>query len=276
MKNNLNKKQLIEVLLQWDSVNTSKLIEYFSISRNTAQLAIDDYKKEFSDFLEYDASHKCYFASELFQPHCTEGSISEYNQYAQSLSSNGKILAVESIVPPARNINPKLIRRIIRACNKAHRIEIGYYSMDSGSMESRIICPHTIINDGVRWHVRAYCEKNREFRDFVLSRFRDEVEEVPYPESTNLKQHDELWNTYYDLEIIANPKLDALKRKFIEYDFMMEQGVRILKTRAALIKYVIQQLNLKENEDDPSVHQIVLKESNWDLIRPHLYERDRK
>lgn len=28
----------------------------------------------------------------------------------------------------------------------------------------------------MRWHVRAYCEKNGDYRDFVLSRFRGEPE----------------------------------------------------------------------------------------------------
>lgn len=38
--------------------------------------------------------------------------------------------------------------------------------------ETRLIAPHTLIYTGMRWHVRAYCERNRDYRDFVLSRFR--------------------------------------------------------------------------------------------------------
>lgn len=39
-------------------------------------------------------------------------------------------------------------------------------------VEIRLIAPHTLIYTGMRWHVRACCEKNRQYRDFVLSRLR--------------------------------------------------------------------------------------------------------
>lgn len=35
-----------------------------------------------------------------------------------------------------------------------------------------MISPHILIYTSMRWHVRAYCEKNRTYRDFVSSRFR--------------------------------------------------------------------------------------------------------
>lgn len=38
--------------------------------------------------------------------------------------------------------------------------------------EIRLIAPHTLVYSGMRWHVRAYCDKNHDYRDFVLSRFR--------------------------------------------------------------------------------------------------------
>ena len=46
-------------------------------------------------------------------------------------------------------------------------------SFTTPDAETRLIAPHTLIYTGMRWHVRAYCEKNRDYRDFVLSRFRD-------------------------------------------------------------------------------------------------------
>ena len=39
--------------------------------------------------------------------------------------------------------------------------------------QTRLIVPHTLVDSGMRWPVRAYCEKNR---DFVLSRLRGEPE----------------------------------------------------------------------------------------------------
>ena len=44
------------------------------------------------------------------------------------------------------------------------------------NVEIRLIAPHTLVYTGMRWHVRAYCEKNGQYRDFVLSRLRGEPE----------------------------------------------------------------------------------------------------
>jgi predicted DNA-binding transcriptional regulator YafY len=33
--------------------------------------------------------------------------------------------------------------------------------------------PHALGHNGARWHVRAWCERNTDFRDFTLSRIAE-------------------------------------------------------------------------------------------------------
>ena len=73
-------------------------------------------------------------------------------------------------------MRPEALRPLLKACREGLRLECEYVSFTTPDRETRLIAPHTLIFTGMRWHVRAYCEKSRDYRDFVLSRFRGEPE----------------------------------------------------------------------------------------------------
>jgi len=53
--------------------------------------------------------------------------------------------------------------------------------------------PHALGHNGARWHVRAWCEKNGDFRDFTLSR----IAEVEWSrESAELPEPDKDWEQW--------------------------------------------------------------------------------
>ena len=129
-----------------------------------------------------------------FQP-CAEG-------YRLSLTILGDRL------PPARQsaegslagcltfcrwLSGTMLRPILLACREGLRLESEYVSLANPEVEIRVMAPHTLVFTGMRWHVRAYCEKNREYRDFVLSRFRGEPDLMD--ESEHIREQDEAWNT---------------------------------------------------------------------------------
>lgn len=78
----------------------------------------------------------------------------------------------EVLQVPDRTVRPELLRPLLRACRDGLRLECEHVSFATPDAEIRLITPHTLIYTGMRWHVRAYCEKNKDYRDFVLSRFR--------------------------------------------------------------------------------------------------------
>lgn len=96
-----------------------------------------------------------------------------------------------------------------QAARTQKRVEISYVSLANPVAETRIIAPHTLVCTPLRWHVRAYCEKNHAFRDFVLSRFR-EVNGM-LDESPMTVAQDEQWQHKVNLILCPDPRLNLLQ-----------------------------------------------------------------
>jgi predicted DNA-binding transcriptional regulator YafY len=261
------KYQFIEVVLQWEGgVTTSKLQDYFDIaSRTTAYNLIKAYRKEFPEnLLHYDPKAKSHQPSKQFKPHYTQGTLEEYLSFFGE-SPNHTYL--DLIPTPIRNINIELVRQIIQACRQQKRLDIEYYSLSSGDFEGRIISPHTLVNDGIRWHVRAYCEKNQAYRDFVLSRFMGTPEEEGKAQFT--AEHDQDWNTWLTVTLQPDPRLTKESQRAIELDYLMENGKKDIPCRAALVKYLLQKLRLDNYHHNPKGQQIIVDSDCWEALKPH-------
>lgn len=133
-----------------------------------------------------------------------------------------------------------------------------------------MIAPHTLIYTGMRWHVRAYCEKNKDYRDFVLSRFRGLPELMDDP-SSNGRDQDEGWSTQVAVVIEPDSRLKPEQKLIIETDYGMRKGQLVIETRGALVQYVLQRYQI----DPTKVHakataqQIVV--ANLDELQLWLY-----
>ena len=108
----------------------------------------------------------------------------------------------------------------------------------------------------------GWCEKNQAYRDFVLSRFRGE------PEIMDQSEHgiegDTEWNLKITIRIAADPRLTVAQREVVEVDYGMQNGVLEIPTRARLVTYVLQLLNIKPATiaDDPTAQQIVVQNAS--------------
>src|SRR5690625_5587511 len=78
------------------------------------------------------------------------------------------------------------MRGLVTAIRTQQRLEVDYVSLSNPNRQGRIIVPHTFVSTGLRWHLRAWCEKSQSYRDFVLSRFRGEPELLGDRKSTRL------------------------------------------------------------------------------------------
>ena len=61
-----------------------------------------------------------------------------------------------------------------RAVHQECPLGIEYHSISSGRTEREIV-PFALIDNGLRWHVRAFDRKSQEFWDFVITRIRRPV-----------------------------------------------------------------------------------------------------
>ena len=267
----------IELIALWEGqLTTRQLCETFGIGRQQANKDLSSYRRALTQGdLIYDASAKHYLPSSNFKPILTQGLASEYLQLAAQQSDVQRILghlpvaaaAVEVVTAPSRELPPSLLRPIIQAITDCRRIDVDYVSLNNPDREGRIVVPHTLVWTGYRWHVRAWCEKNQDFRDFVLSRFRGEADLMDSSERNASEDND--WQQRVTLQVEPDPRLRADQREVIAHDYIMENGRQLLTTRAKLAPYLLQLLNVNTGPllDDPRAQQLVLSNQeslqNW-------------
>ena len=191
------------------------------------------------------------------------------DEYLHLMARNNELLNVfeslaldvanaEVLTHPVRQVRPEVLRPLMRAARQQKRLDVDYVSVNHPDREGRIIVPHTVVYTGLRWHVRGWCEKNQAYRDFVLSRFRGE------PEIMDQSEHgiegDTEWNLKITIRIAADQRLTVAQREVVEVDYGMQNGVLEIPTRARLVTYVLQLLNIKPAAiaDDPTAQQIVV------------------
>ena len=228
--------------------------------------------------LTYDKKIKGYVPSKVFKPRFIDDSANAYlhllNQtHSRAPHVEGLALAYAHTLVlevPDRTIRPEVLRPLLKACRDSEVIAVEYVSLANPAPEIRLIAPHTLIYTGMRWHVRAYCEKNREYRDFVLSRLRGEPEFERKTE--NLIASDDDWNTEVEVIIEPDSRLKPEQKAIIEADFGMQDGTLVIPTRRALVKYVLQRFQIDPKKLDPkaAAQQIVVK--NLEALKPWLYE----
>lgn len=268
----------IELIALWEGrLTTRQLCETFGIGRQQANKDLTSYRRGLTrGDLVYDAVAKYYSPSEDFAPTLTQGLASEYLQMAAQQSDVQQILGdlpvasanVEVIAAPLREVPASLLRPIIRAMAESRRIDVDYVSLNNPDREGRIIVPHTLVWTGYRWHVRAWCEKNLDFRDFVLSRFRGDADLMDASDHT--EADDQAWHTHVTLEITPDNRLTPDQQEVIAHDYGMTNGQLKLTVRAKLAPYLLQLLNLNVGKqlEDARAQQIVL--ANYDEISPWL------
>jgi predicted DNA-binding transcriptional regulator YafY len=258
----------IELVLLWEGrLTTKQLCDTFSIGRQQANKDLSNYRRaQVKNALRYDPVEKHYVLSPDFSPRLTRGLASEYLQLIAQDSDIQKMLGqlplsdtrVELVAAPNRELPPQLLRPIIQAMRNQERIEVDYVSLNNPDREGRIIAPHTLVWTGYRWHVRAWCEKNRDFRDFVLSRFRGDAELLGSSEHNATTDLD--WQEMVTLEIVPDPRLSSAQQEVVSHDYSMQNNALCLTVRAKLARYLLQLLNIKtvEIDEDPRAQQLIL------------------
>ena len=153
-----------------------------------------------------------------------------------------------------RLVHPKteIISAIMRAIYLNSAIRCEYESLSSGTTKRELI-PHAIVNNGHRWHVRAYDRKSKEFRDFVCTRFKRVELLVAEPKNKELADADSTWNTLCELQLVPHPNL--IHSKAIEMDYGMKKGMLEIEVRAALASYLLRQWNVDCGET-PNGHSL--------------------
>jgi len=273
--------RFIEIISLWEGrLTTRHLCDTFGIGRQQASKDINAYLRGVGHGnLMYDKYLKGYRPTPDFEPRLTSGIADEYLHLAarnaelshvfESLSIELRNIEVLSI--PVRDVRPAVLRPLLQAARLAQRMEVDYVSISNPDREGRIIVPHTLIFTGLRWHVRAWCEKNQGYRDFVLSRFRGEPELLGNSDKTCAD--DAHWHTRVTLELIPDPRLTAAQQDVVMQDYGMRNGVLAIPTRGTLVPYVLQRLNVDVNSDRAAPESQQLALCNRNSVAKWLFPR---
>ncbi len=126
---------------------------------------------------------------------------------------------------------------VTRAIYRRQILEVSYVSLSSGNTRRQIV-PHALVDNGQRWHVRAYDRNNSRFSDFVITRLLKAVAiDAGNPARHERADADEQWNRTVELVLIPHPKLKH--KAAIEADYRMRAGVLKIRCRAAVAGYAL-------------------------------------
>ncbi len=175
---------------------------------------------------------------------------------------------MESLPLPSRLPNKTALAQILRATYGHNKLRVSYHSLtDRDSTQQRILEPHSLVNTGLRWHIRAYSEDTCDFRDFVLSRFA-EAKCLPELAESSM-QYDDDWVEKMNLQLAPHPGLEQQKRLNLLIDFGASEDLIEIEVRRSLIAYLLQRLMVDTTADqsmNPNAYQLVLL--NRDEIEP--------
>ena len=211
--------------------------------------------------LEYDKYQKTYRATAKFRPAVGRDDAQLFLSQLAALSIGTPMPSAsllrwrppfEIARVPVRPIAARTLRHVLWAIRDAEELKVLYQSMRRPAPTSRWIAPHALAFDGLRWHVRAWCHENADFRDFVISR----IQRVQGSRETAVKPAtDTWWHTFVDIIVRPRAELTAAQRIGVEADLGMTSGRLTINCRKALAFYLLRELRLERPSHDPPAVQ---------------------
>ena len=170
--------------------------------------------------------------------------------------------AVESLSAPKLDE----LAIVTRAIYRKQVLVVTYVSLSSGRTDRHIV-PHALVDNGQRWHVRAYDRANARFSDFVITR----IARASVLEGTAIGDHespaaDEQWNRMVDLRLIPHPNI--AHKGAVEADYGMRSGTLPVRCRAAVAGYALRRWGVDCSRNlDLSAGEFQLALANRDVLR---------
>lgn len=222
------------------------LVDRFSIAAAQATKDFTMYRELAPGNIEYDQKLKLHKRGEAFAP------LFDYD-VARTLATisqgygdgfTGKVKPPLACEAPYHLNKPSLsiVAKVTEAIHKGKVLSITYVSLSSGETMREIV-PHSLVDNGLRWHVRGFNRKHSEFRDFVLTRIKAAVvlDDSTLSE-TELETQDRQWNRFVELELVPHPRIQHSEA--IELDYGMVNGVMKVEVRAAVAGYLLRRWNV--------------------------------
>lgn len=231
--------RFIEFLLLFKGqCSRADLVKRFGISEPAGTKDFSEYSDRCPENLRYDVRAKRYVIGDKFDPafeHSGEAALRYLSGMQNGIlgKTRKQTISAEFRVSLRKSIDWVTVAPVTRAIAQRRVIGCEYTSMSSGS-KKRILSPHSIIHDGIRWHFRAYEHEKGRHQDYNFNRVS----------GTNLcgdeyvdASEDTAWNTKVNLQFIVHP--NNPEPRSIEQEYEMVNGVMNLELRCALVGYYL-------------------------------------
>lgn len=241
------------------SVSRNDLVNRFGIKAAAATRDIALYKELAPNNLCYDTKAKTYIEADPFTP------LFDYPP-SQALSAlchglgDDHVLETTGLISaesPTHLNSPKLnvLAEVTKAIHQKKSLHIDYRSLSSGHSKREII-PFALVDNGLRWHVRAFDRNREHFTDFVINRIsQPKILNMVVPKNQT-KDADIQWNRIIDMHIVPHPRLKHPET--IEAEYAMTDGMLKVQVRAAVAGYVLRRWNVdcsnNHSLDGPEIH----------------------
>jgi hypothetical protein len=231
-------------------VTRSEIVSHFELGLAAATRDLKFYKENAPDNMAYDNVEKKYFITTQFNPIFKHDARRTLIKLANNISDGFDSIGDTSF--PIESPSPlnvpdiDIIAKLSQAIINQKPISVIYTSLSSGS-GARELVPHSIVDNGLRWHLRAYDRKSKSFRDFVLTRITKVKVLTQTPSHEEDKLEDHQWMRMVPLQIIPHPN-NVKHPTAIKLDFGMEKGMLEVNVRAAMAGYLLRRWNVDCSE----------------------------
>ena len=159
---------------------------------------------------------------------------------------------------PVRDVKPEVLRPIMLRPRRAKRLDVGLrIAQPPGPRGPHHRAPHPGVH---RAALACTClvRENQEYRDFVLSRFRDIPEMMDDSSRCGRRYR---WNTRVTIRIVPDARLSRAQQEVVEMDYGMEAGALEVTTRGRLVPYALKLLHIDPTDklSEPMAQQIIVE-----------------
>ncbi len=227
------------------------LVKRFGVKTAAATRDMNLYRELAPANVSYDASGKRYVLPPDFEPifdYPTERVLTWLTQGF----GDGEPAPLKSWVAcetPSNITRPALdtLAAVTRAIHRRCPLRLSYHSITSGRSVREIV-PFALIDTGLRWHVRAYDRKSKEFRDFVITRIEEPVVLPDDAVADHEKSEQDIqWTRIVEIQLVPHP--DQPRPHITEMDYGMKKGVLEMRIRAATAGYMLRKWSVDCSPD---------------------------
>lgn len=260
--------RIMEGVLAWEGeIGNARVRRLFDLQPVQASRLLGEFRAVMGERIVEDGRAK------VLKPAAVNGFETDISleQYVRSTQSNGNF---ESCIIDARtdltDVKPAVFAVLRKAALNKTGVAVTYASMTNPTFEERVIFPHSIVHVGRRWHVRGWCMRRQEFRDFTLGRIRSAT---PSQEQSGKSiDDDQGWNQVVQIRLAAHRSLSSDQQQVVRIEYFGGTMGRRLSVRACLAQYVVLDLRAALNPEEEMPPEFQIEITNAAQLQKVLFK----